>query len=79
MKYLISSNKSERKILYRDIESLYRETEDSMKSTFSVKMTAVQVSINARLSSDTKYIIRGKTSTVQLDASLRIFLLNFFY
>lgn len=79
MKYLISSNKSERKILYRDIESLYRETEDSTKSTFSVKMTAVQVSINARLSSDTKYIIKGKTSTIPLDASLRIFLLNFFY
>lgn len=47
--------------------------EDSMKSTFSVKITAVQVSINASLSSDTKNIMKGKTSSVQLDANLRVF------
>lgn len=43
-----------------------------MKSTFSVKMAAAKVSINASLSSDTESIIRGKTSSVQLDANLRV-------
>lgn len=47
--------------------------EDSMKSTFSTKITAVKVSINANLSSGRKNIIRGKTASVQLDANLRVF------
>lgn len=48
-------------------------TEDTMRSTFSVKMTVVKVGINASLLSDTKNVRRGKTSRVQLDANLRVF------